>query len=181
MKEIEKKLDEYTSKAEKELMKHPVEVMSVDKIKTTAKKLGFDHFIDPTFPPKDISIYNQLKMAYPYKKVIHWRRPMEFMKSKPKLFDNEIDPNDIKQGFLGNCWFLWAVASLAERPTLVKRLFVTKEYNEFGYYKLRIWKNGEWVDVVVDDYIPWYYNAGPMFAHSKGDELWVLLLEKSIC
>ena len=178
MKDIEQKMDELVSKAEGELMKHPLQVMDVNKIKELSKKLGFDHFIDPTFPPKDISIYNQLKMSYPYKKVIHWRRPKEFMKN-PKLFDSEIDPNDIKQGFLGNCWFLCAVGSLAERPSLVKRLFITQEYNEFGYYKLRICKNGDWVEVIVDDYIPCYYNAGPIFAHSKGDELWVLLLEKA--
>jgi calpain-15 len=58
-------------------------------------------------------------------------------------------------------------------------LFLTQEYNKEGIYRIRICKNGEWVTVTVDDYIPCYYNAGPMFAHSKGDELWVLLLEKA--
>lgn len=58
-------------------------------------------------------------------------------------------------------------------------MFLTQEYNKEGIYRIRICKNGEWVTVTVDDYIPCYYNAGPMFAHSKGDELWVLLLEKA--
>lgn len=40
-------------------------------------------------------------------------------------------------------------------------------------------KNGEWIVVTVDDYIPCYYNAGPMFSWSNNDELWVLLLEKA--
>jgi calpain-15 len=162
-----------------EMMKLPFEVMDVDEIVKVIKKKGFPNFIDAHFLPNDISIYNPLKQDYPYKKVVHWRRPKDFMKGKPKVFSDEIDPNDIKQGFLGNCWFLCAVASLAERPALVKRLFITKEYNKEGIYRLKICKNGEWVTVTIDDYIPCYYNAGPMFAHSNGDELWVLLLEKA--
>lgn len=48
-----------------------------------------------------------------------------------------------------------------------------------GVYKLRLCKNGEWVVITIDDYIPCFYNAGPMFSRSNGDELWVLLLEKA--
>jgi calpain-15 len=76
------------------------------------------------------------------------------MHGRPKLFEETIDPNDIRQGSLGNCWFLAAIASLAENPALVRRLFITDEYNEFGIYQLRICKNGEWVVVTIDDYVP---------------------------
>ena len=173
------RIESECKKIEEEVMKMPFEVMEVDQIRKKVKSKGFSNFIDAHFPPNDISIYNPLKVEYPYKKIVHWRRPKDFMKSTPMMFHDDIHPNDIKQGFLGNCWFLWAVASLAERPALVRRLFITKEYNEEGIYRLKICKNGEWVTVTVDDYIPCYYNAGPMFAHSIGDELWVLLLEKA--
>jgi calpain-15 len=161
------------------MMKIPFEVMDLQELREEVKEKGFDHFTDPLFPPNDTSIYSSVKQDYPYKKIVHWRRPKDFMKGTPKVFSDSIDPNDIRQGFLGNCWFLCAVACLAERPALVKRLFITKEYNEEGIYRLRICKNGEWTLVTVDDYIPCSYNAGPMFAHSNGDELWVLLLEKA--
>jgi len=97
----------------------------------------------------------------------------------PKIFEDDIDPNDIKQGFLPDCWFLSALSCLAERPELVCRLIITPEYNKEGIYRIRLCKNGEWHTVTVDDYIPCYFNAGPIFSRANGDELWVLLIEKA--
>ena len=97
----------------------------------------------------------------------------------PKIFEDGIDPSDIKQGIIPDCWFLSACACLAERPSLIRRLFITQEYNKEGIYRLRILKNGEWQLVTIDDYIPCYYNGGPMFTRSNGMELWVMLLEKA--
>lgn len=54
----------------------------------------------------------------------------------PEIFYKLIEPSDILQGQLGNCWFLCAVASLAERPALIERLFKTAQVNEQGVYKL---------------------------------------------
>ena len=85
----------------------------------------------------------------------------------------------MKPGILGDEWFLSAVALLAERPALIERLFITKEMNTAGVYKLRLCKNGEWVAVTVDDYIPCYPDGEPIFAQCHGNELWVMLLEKA--
>jgi calpain-15 len=97
----------------------------------------------------------------------------------PQVFEKEIDPSDILQGQLGDCWFLCAVSCLAEMPQLVERLILTKEVSEEGIYRVRICKNGEWQEVVVDDYFPCYPNGEPMFSRAHGNELWVLLLEKA--
>lgn len=97
----------------------------------------------------------------------------------PQIFQDDIDPNDIKQGFLPDCWFLSALSCLAERPALVRRLFVTKEYNKEGIYRIKLCKNGEWHLITIDDYIPCYFNGGPMFSRANGEELWVMLLEKA--
>lgn len=99
--------------------------------------------------------------------------------NNPQLFVDSVEATDIKQGIMPDCWFLSALACLAERPNLVKRLFVTKEYNEEGIYRIRIQKNGEWTLVTIDDFIPCYYNGGPMFTRSNNMELWVMLLEKA--
>ena len=58
------------------------------------------------------------------------------MRGDIHVFGDGIDPNDIIQGSLADCWFLSALSSLAENPHLIERLFVTKEYNETGIYKV---------------------------------------------
>jgi len=98
---------------------------------------------------------------------------------EPAVFYEAIEPVDIKQGSLGDCWFMCALACLAERPALVERLFITREANAQGIYRVKLCKNGEWVMVTVDDYFPCYPMAGPMFSKAHGNELWVLLLEKA--
>lgn len=70
------------------------------------------------------------------------------------MFQNKIEPGDIKQGVLGNCWFMCALASLAERPKLVEHLFITKQKNKYGIYRVKFCKNGVWEEVTVDDYFP---------------------------
>jgi calpain-15 len=45
---------------------------------------------------------------------------------------NGINPNDIKQGALGNAYFLSAVSALAEWPERVESIFATKEKTNDG-------------------------------------------------
>mmetsp|Transcript_3680 Transcript_3680/g.3609 ORF Transcript_3680/g.3609 Transcript_3680/m.3609 type:complete len:142 (-) Transcript_3680:1542-1967(-) len=97
----------------------------------------------------------------------------------PVVFDKSIEPADILQGVLGDCWFLCAVACLAEMPSLIERLFLINEYNEEGVYRVKICKNGEWREIVIDDHFPCYPNGQPFFSKGHGNELWVLILEKA--
>ena len=148
------------------------------------KKAG-TNFVDISFLPLDKSIFDPSK-GQPFDRIVHWRRPREFMipdPSKglfePKMFEKSIDPSDILQGNLGDCWFLCAVSCIAEMPSLVERLFITKEYNEEGIYRVKLFKNGEWMEIVLDDYFPCLPYGGPIFSRGHGNELWVLLLEKA--
>jgi calpain-15 len=135
------------------------------------------NFIDPYFPPVDGSIFDGCDGAK-LGTVVQWRRPTDFFDGKYAVFD-KIEPADIKQGRLGDCWFMCALSSIAERPALVQRLFITKEVQPHGVYKVQFCKGGEWVEVTVDDYFPCLPGAGPIFSRSNGNELWVLLLEKA--
>ena len=73
-----------------------------------------------------------------------------------------------------------AVSALAEKPERIKKLFINDhlEPNEAGIYGVRVCKNGEWIHIVIDDWIP-VKNEIPVFSKSNGHELWVILLEKA--
>ncbi|CAG9310137.1 unnamed protein product [Blepharisma stoltei] len=134
-------------------------------------------FIDPYFSPCDRSIF--LGSDKKLSTAVQWRRPKSFFKGNYSVFLDDIEPNDIKQGQLGDCWFMCALASLAERPALVERLFESRESSDIGFYQVWFCKSGEWVRVTVDDYFPCFPKDTPIFSRSHGNELWVLLLEKA--
>lgn len=116
---------------------------------------------------------------------IFWVRSSEiFPNCSIQLFKDSIIPNDIQQGLLGDCYFLSAIAALAERPSFVLRLFESNEYNSQGCYSIWLCIDGEWKNVILDDFFPVSrkdVNSVPslLFSRSNGPELWVLLLEKA--
>jgi hypothetical protein len=118
---------------------------------------------------------------------IEWRRGDEICELSPedkhaRLFSGEIEPADIAQGQLGDCWLMTALACVAEYPGAIQRVFLTDEYNQRGRYVLQLYcgESERFEKVVIDDMIP--VNSGsttPIFARPNGKELWVALLEKA--
>lgn len=70
------------------------------------------------------------------------------------IFAQRPRPEDIQQGAIGNCWFLSALAVLAERPALIEQLMLSKEYNASGIYLVQLCRDGQWQKIVVDDFFP---------------------------
>jgi calpain-15 len=95
------------------------------------------------------------------------------------VFEKDIEPTDIKAGPFSYKWILCALATLAERPALVEKLFLTKEFKQNGAYRMKINKNGVWNELTIDDYMPCKLDGAPIFTRTHGNELWVLLLEKA--
>ncbi|KAL1803034.1 calpain-type cysteine protease DEK1 isoform X1 [Daucus carota subsp. sativus] len=146
---------------------------------------GEPHFTDQEFPPNDQSLFvDPYNPPSKLQVVSEWMRPTEIVKknhqdSHPCLFSGSTNPSDVCQGRLGDCWFLSAVAVLTE-VSQISEVIITPEYNEEGIYTVRFCIQGEWVPVVVDDWIPCESHGKPAFATSrKGNELWVSLLEKA--
>lgn len=102
---------------------------------------------------------------------------------RPRLFTG-IDPHDINQGGLGDCWLLCALAAMAEFPGLIQSCFRNKRISNKGKYEVKIWDGEQWNGVIIDDQIPAIGNTfgadEPIFARPNRGELWVVLLEKAL-
>jgi hypothetical protein len=111
---------------------------------------------------------------------------------------HEVDINDVKQGGLGDCYFMAGLAAVARaQPERVRSMI---ERNADGTFTVYAWRhNDQWEDeveeyertaikVVVDAQFPSGY-SGPAYAEFTGDtetvgtevrqELWPMLFEKA--
>ena len=114
------------------------------------------------------------------------------------LFHDGIEPADINQQDLGDCWFLGPLAALATHPGAIRRCFVNTEINDRGKYQVYFYlrreegnrerterhgyRLGQRIKITIDDYIPVKKGTrSPMFAAiGSRHEIWVALLEKAM-
>lgn len=171
-------------------------------------------FTDSVFPPAAESLYRSVpseaddgggdtsirKDLQPFLSTvsgIEWKRAGEIgdvpgQDMTSVVFSDDIAPDDIAQGMLGNCYFLAALASCASAKDdhLLKDLII-EEGQDVGLYGVKFFVNGRWATVIVDDYFPCTQDANgawqPIFAKSKTHdgsppeqvELWVMIFEKA--
>jgi Calpain family cysteine protease len=95
----------------------------------------------------------------------------------------DVDPSDIRQGSVGDCWLLSGISSLAEFDGAIKKLFrKTKNLERCpldgpNTYIVTLWDLPTWteVDIVIDERLPVMADgSGKLFASrpSEDGELW---------
>jgi len=146
-----------------------------DELKAGCLESG-ELFVDSEFPPDSASIYFS-KEAYG----LEWKRPVELVEN-PSLFIGGGDRFDINQGELGDCWLLAAMANLTINKKLRARVVpldqsFSAEYA--GIFHFKFWQYGEWVDVVIDDYLPTRHGKLVFMQSDSQDEFWSALFEKA--
>lgn len=152
------------------------------------------HYKDSSFPPDirslgDVGGDDANKKSGKTNADVIWRRAGDFTHSgRMQLFADTVDPKDICQGALGDCWLLAAMACMAEHEGAIHSLFYTRERNPRGKYKVRIFDGflNKWVTITVDDFVPCSKQVyerdktcQPLFTQPNGNELWVMILEKA--
>ncbi len=99
------------------------------------------------------------------------------------LFQNGISATDIKQGQVGDCYFLCTLSSIAnEQPAFIQNMFTDNGDNT---WTVRFKNGAVWDYVTVDRFLPTDSNGNLVYASiasnatSVTNELWVALAEKA--
>jgi len=144
-----------------------------------------DLFRDKEFPHTPASIGDTLQGVDHFS--ISWLPVRCLREGKWHLFDC-IEPADLLQGSLGDCWLVAAMSALAEFPAAVKSLFGSADLEASGRYKIKLFdhRQDNFREVVIDEFVPchprhwWDLQGKPLFSRPNGNEAWVLLLEKAM-
>ncbi|CAH1781191.1 unnamed protein product [Owenia fusiformis] len=140
-------------------------------------------YIDNQFPPDDKSLGpSGGKGGH-----VEWKRPKDIV-TDPKLFVGGTESGDVTQGSLGNCWFVASCSCLAQEKEVWQKVIPDHKDQEWdaehpekycGIFHFNFWRYGEWIDVVIDDFLP-TVNGKLVYVHSKSkNEFWSALLEKA--
>ena len=134
--------------------------------------------LDTSFPPTMTSLYSDF-VGRPYGMCenIVWER----------LNGTLVIPHArlcIVPGKLRDQYLLSAMAMIASKQTPLYDIVVSDAFANVGLHTFRFFKNAEWVNVTVDNYVPCdgdsNNSASPLFARSgNGGEMWPALLEKA--
>jgi hypothetical protein len=60
----------------------------------------------------------------------------------------------VRQGKLGNCWFLSALAVVAEQPHLIRRILPHQTLHPKGVYQINLYLDGMWQPILIDSFLP---------------------------
>lgn len=134
-------------------------------------------FEDTEFPADETS----LQLSKQNIRQIKWLRPRDLVEN-PQFFVDGFSRFDVKQGELGDCWFLAAAAALTQNSEMFMRVVPHDQgYDEnyAGIFHFRFWQFGKWIDVVVDDRLPTYEGELLYMRSSQDNEFWSVLLEKA--
>ena len=153
------------------------------KYQDAKKEVKNGKYTDFMFAPKGDSIYGfGDRNDYSQRECdeFEWKRAREVFGDGDIHVYKDIEPDDILQGGLGNCYFLSAISAIAEHHNRITKIFLTKEYNSEGIYVVAMCIAGIWQEIVIDDLIPCKPGTNkPAFNTSRSNELWVILLEKA--
>lgn len=136
---------------------------------------------DPEFAPTEEALYEADEVKDEGITFVRASQVESLTGDDLAVFKDLIEPSDINQGELGDCYLLSSLSCLAEHPDRIRKLFVSDQVNPSGCYGLIHCKDGQRQMTMVDDFIPCKTQIDqtyPCYSQAKGKELWVVLIEK---
>ena len=91
---------------------------------------------------------------------LKWKRAKDAFADHTLFGTNGVTPQDLRQGAIGNCWFISAASALSEHPGRVEKMFLNtvNEISSAGIYAVNFYTLGVPHTVIVDDWLPLYEN-----------------------
>ena len=91
---------------------------------------------------------------------------------------------DIKQGSLGDCYWIATISALAEWPHLLKNVFLTQTKNSAGIFGIQLYLRGKPYHISLDYsimFLDYLSESKPVYAQTSSDKkvVWGLVLEKA--
>eukprot|EP00927_Polykrikos_kofoidii_P065943 TRINITY_DN61634_c0_g1_i1.p1 TRINITY_DN61634_c0_g1~~TRINITY_DN61634_c0_g1_i1.p1 ORF type:complete len:983 (+),score=121.87 TRINITY_DN61634_c0_g1_i1:211-3159(+) len=103
--------------------------------------------------------------------------------------DSGFQPEDLQQGGVGDCWFMSALAVVSERHDLMAKVVpnVGVAGPSGGCHEIRLFLDGHWTSLLIDDYLPTTTKqrrptadgSGLAFGRCARHQLWVSFVEKA--
>ena len=154
---------------------------------------GDKQWEDPQFPHSSMALYwasldedNGPMAKIESQTDLAWMRATEIFPEASLFGSDGIEVADITQGYIGNCWFIAAVAALAEFPGRIEGIFLNNQnkLSKNGIYGVNMYTLGMPHTILVDDYLPVSPNADGSFktiyAEVSNDlGLWGPIIEKA--
>ena len=94
---------------------------------------------------------------------------VNYIYEKPAFCVDGYSTDDVRQGAIGDCWWLSAVATLCCMEGLMNRVCVAQD-EECGVYGFVFFRDGEWFSTVVDDNLYLDYPDYPIDMYDSSGE-----------
>jgi len=152
--------------------------------------------IDGDFYADNTSIWRQGNFENTFGKLdpsspLEWKRAKDLAENPEFISQKRDDTNgdityNLDRGFLDSSWLLSVACGLqAVSPEVFAKVVPPDQgfdlQNYCGMFRFHFRRDGEWVEVVVDDFLPVDGNSVQVFGRSRGNpgEMWPCLLEKA--
>ncbi|XP_052797971.1 calpain-A-like [Mya arenaria] len=141
-------------------------------------------FCDPDFPADNTSLFFSPDKQNADRTIV-WKRPQDIVEEwqTPQLMIDGMTRDDIKQGILGDCWFLSSCAAVSQKENFLKKVMCKNQplcgEGYQGIVHFKFWRFGKWVDVYIDDRLPTRNKKLIYASCTDSNEFWVSLIEKA--
>ena len=98
----------------------------------------------------------------------------------PNKAHSDITPEDINQGYIGNCWLMAAVSTLAERENRITNFMISDKVDtKAGVYAMNMYTLGVPFTMMIDDQMLMLGDNTIFAGLGKDGSIWGALVEKA--